>query len=368
MHHRVMSLFERAIEFAEKGAPRAQGELLLECIRARTLDGLAAVQRLYEDMYGGFTFNLELKAPAALCLLCWHERGVDALIEGAQRTPTSKNRSLAIEVLSMVAARLEPGFVDVMLPDEVREVVRESLRQSTSLSAYARQCLTGYMLSLPSDGEAAEVAAWAFHSWSRYGGGAESAKEMFAALATRWLVIGNPTIARYRQLILDSPASEKVFQKFLEDVPQLIDPLCSEVWPRPDFHGAMEPDFVLRRSDDSYLIVEIETPAKTLVTEGLQLSAQATQAITQALQYRAFLQERPAEAKACFPNFRDPECLVVIGLERSLNAPQRKALALENEHRSGLRIVGFDWIADRAERIRQNMISKNIAVRPLRMI
>jgi hypothetical protein len=114
--------------------------------------------------------------------------------------------------------------------------------------------------------------------------------------------------------------------------------------------------------------VEIEIPAKLLITDALQISAQATQAVTQAMQYRSFLLERSAEARTHFPEFRDPECIVVIGLEGSLVEPQRRALALENENRKGLRIVGFDWLAERAERILRNMISANIAVRPLRMI
>jgi hypothetical protein len=60
--------------------------------------------------------------------------------------------------------------------------------------------------------------------------------------------------------------------------------------------------------------------------------------------------------------------MVVLGLERELTSEQRRALALENDNRRQIRIVGFDWIAERAERILQNMIFANIAVRPLRMI
>jgi hypothetical protein len=83
------------------------------------------------------------------------------------------------------------------------------------------------------------------------------------------------------------------------------------------------------------------------------------------MQYRSFLLERFAEANAFFPEFRDPDCLVVIGLERPLSSEQQRALALDNEHRQRVRIVGFDWLAERAERILQNVISANVAVRPL---
>ncbi len=62
--------------------------------------------------------------------------------------------------------------------------------------------------------------------------------------------------------------------------------MAIKVWSQPDFHGAFEPDFVIQRVDGSYLIVEIETPCKTLVTNGNQLSAQVTAAEKQATDYR----------------------------------------------------------------------------------
>ncbi len=97
------------------------------------------------------------------------------------------------------------------------------------------------------------------------------------------------------------------------------------------------------------------------------ITRQVTQAIAQVTRYRSFLMERFQEARAHFPKFRGPDCLVVIGLERNLSAEQRHALEVDNEHRARVRVVGFDWIADRAETILRNMISVNIAVRPLRM-
>jgi hypothetical protein len=183
------------------------------------------------------------------------------------------------------------------------------------------------------------------------------------------LAVGQPTLAGYQELISNYPADEPQFQAFFERVPQLLDPLAMSVCPQPDLHGAREPDFIVKRADGTYLIVEIETPAKSLVTSSLQISAPVTQAVTQAMQYRSFLLERFPEASVHFPGFRDPDCLVVIGLERNLSAEQRRILVLENESRRGdLRIVGFDWIGERAERILHNVISANIAVRPVRMI
>ena len=82
------------------------------------------------------------------------------------------------------------------------------------------------------------------------------------------------------------------------------------------------------------------------------------------MEYRSFLLERFPQAAKYFPEFQDPECLVVIGMERNLSEEQRRALLRENQHRQGVHIVGFDWVAQRAEAI----INTDLAVRPMRMI
>ena len=51
---------------------------------------------LFEDMYGGMTFNFELKAPAAWELACWGEQGLDQLVAATLKAPTSKNVSLCL--------------------------------------------------------------------------------------------------------------------------------------------------------------------------------------------------------------------------------------------------------------------------------
>jgi hypothetical protein len=364
-----MTLQDRAKDFVETGHPRDEAQLLIDCMRARNVDGLAATQRLFEDMYGGITYNYEMKAPAAVSLICWGKEGIRALVEGARRTVSSKNTSITLQLLSTLAAGNVPALFATLVTPEILACLYPML-QDPDVRSFARQQLTEFMLSFPDDDDASAAAGSVFQHLAIAPASTNSPaiRELFGALATRWLAIGRPTLASYDDLIRKYPDEEPQFQAFFEKVPQFLDPFASAVWPKPDLHGAKEPDFVLKRADGTYLIVEIETPAKTLVTAGLQLSAQATQAITQAMQYRAFLLERFQEANTHFPEFRDPDCLVVLGLEHELTPEQHRALALENASRKEMRIVGFDWIADRAERILQNMISANIAVRPVRMI
>ena len=128
-----------------------------------------------------------------------------------------------------------------------------------------------------------------------------------------------------------------------------------------------KPDFVIRRSDNTYVVVEIETPAKSLVTGSGQLSAEVTHAEKQVVEYKNFLVQRFLQARESFPAFDEPDCLVVIGLEHTLSDEQRRTLRDANRQRNRVRIVGFDELLHRAEAVLSNVIETGIEVSRLRM-
>lgn len=362
-----MSLLRKAEDVLRYGHLKELFGFLEECLNANSVEALAAVQRLYEDDYDGITFNAELKAHAAYSLAFWGERGLDALTEAAKRNPSYKSILIALQMLATLAAgETRPPLYAIGVSQNILDKVNSALATRPSFPDAARHRLNDIVLSIADDDEAASRVGLLIQMFSYTGGGA--VKQLFAALASRWLAISKPTLTRFEALIQDHPEDEPRFQKFLEAHPQLLDPMALQVWPRPDFHGFKEPDFVIRRTDNSYVVVEIETPAKMLVTGDNQISAQVTQAVRQVMEYRTFLTQRYQEASAYFPMFQEPEGLVVIGLEGTLKDEQRKALLMENEHRHRVRIVGFDWIARRAEAITQNIIERKVDVQPLRMV
>jgi hypothetical protein len=361
-----MTPFEKAVKMASSGEPRYLPTLLTEFLEEGSIESLAATQKLFEDDYDGLTFNSELKMTAACYLLAWGERGLDAIFEAALRTCTFKNSSIALEVFASVASGERLHGLQWVYTSEQVKAVMASITNWPSLAIVAKRHLRAFILSLPTLDDAALAVSGALSFLSLTG--SEALKELFVAISARGVAIGTPILKAYTDLICLSPIDETRFQAFFERHPQLLDPMAFQVWPRPDLHGAKEPDFVIRRTDNSYLVVEIEVPGKSVVTAGNQLSAQATQAVTQALSYKAFLMERFPEAAQTFPGFREPECLVLIGLEGELNDEQRTALLRENQHRSGLKIVGFDWIAKRAEAISQNIIESRVDVQRIRMV
>ena len=359
-----MSLIEKAKEFVARGTWEDLERLLQDCVTTGTVEALAAVQILAEDMYGGLTYNSELKRCAATCLVRWKGAGVRALGEIAQRTPTLKNYSIALAMLSRLAAggKLKGTWVGASL----MELVEARVGDWDEVAEAARVELNALALSIASDDDAAFWAACAIQELAVIDG-AKEVKALFLAMAARWLAVGPRTLLAYEELLGSNPDEETQFHAFFESHPELLDPMTLEVWSKPDLHGAAEPDFVIRRIDGTYVVVEIETPGKALVTSGLQVSARTTQAVAQALGYRAFLVERWAEAAARFPGFQTPECLVVIGMERDLSVEQRHVLRRENEGRGGLRIVGFDWLAERARVLGRNVVEGSMDVRRVRM-
>jgi hypothetical protein len=98
------------------------------------------------------------------------------------------------------------------------------------------------------------------------------------------------------------------------------------------------------------------------------VTAQVTQAERQAAEYRAFLIRRFEDSSRYFPAFDEPDCLVVIGCEDSLNQQQRVVLRDANNSRKRLRIVGFDWLMRRSRAVLHNLIEGAVEVSKLRMI
>ena len=358
-----MSLRDDVENFIKHGHPKELQALLDACAKDDSLEALMCITRMFEDMYGGITFNFELKAPPAWELACCGERGLDQLVDATLKTPTSKNVSLCLQILTLLSAGDDFSVAPVFCDEPRRAKLHALLRANPALRIYARSKLLAFLLSVEDEDELLEMVSTGF-SRAAFSptSGTGPAKELFAALSARWLTISEPLLRRYESLIADRPDDEPAFQAFFTEHPQVLDPMAAEVWAQPNLHGAQRPDFVIRRFDNSYVVVEIETPAKQLVTSTNQMSAWVTHAVAQAAEYRRFIERLPT-AQTHFPHLDQVTCLVVIGLEHALNANQQQALRNYNREHYGLQVVGFDWLARRGRAIRENLIKTGVSVR-----
>jgi hypothetical protein len=324
------------------------------------VEALRAVQMLFEDMYGGHTFNTEMKAPAAWCLVRWGEAGLEALLEAAYRTSTFKNHMLTLEVLATLASRQGVPERFWRVPDSLTKRIIECSSGMEALPQLAGQQLRRYMLSFEDDQDLLLPLGTQFQTAAVMN--PEVVGALVQAMAGRWLAVRTSTLEAFDALIKEHPGDESTFQAFFENHPLMIDPIAFEVYPQPSIHGAKEPDFLVRRADNTFVVVEIETPGKLLMTRSNKLSAEATHAVAQVTDYADFLRDRAATIRQNLPSFRQPEGLVVIGLEDGLTEVQARALRLDNESRHNVKVVGFDWIAKRARSTFENIVAGGIVV------
>jgi hypothetical protein len=350
-----LDLISRADQFINSGHVNDFQPLILDCVNSRSFEGLVAVKRLARDMYGGMTFNSLFKAPAAYSLLSWRDKGLQTLVENAFEESSLKNFSLAFKILASISAGGTPRELELYLQDtELIKAISNAVGNWSDLTLLAQQHLNKLVMSIEDDDEAILFAATSLMGLTSLD--IAAAKHLFLALSIRWSSVGLPVITDYEKLLAEKADDETAFQAFFEKHPLILDPQTLCVWAQPDFHGQKEPDFVIQRTDNTYVIVEIEVPSKPLITKANQLSADATHAITQVLEYRSFLIERFSDASATFPNFNMPKGLVVIGMEEVLTDNQLSALRRENESRNDITIVGFDALGAKAAAISQNMI------------
>jgi hypothetical protein len=328
-------------------------------LMSRVLDGGEGALREL-SCFAGNERELLMKGPAMAAMLCWKERGCETIVTAALANPTSKNLSSAYKLLSAAAAGgpIEPTLLFIH-SDELTAAVNAAVANG-QLRQPAREYLMDLLQSLDNDDLLIPLGV----AFTQLGIKTErGASELIRAISSRWLRVGPSVVKAYATLIRFNADDEPAFQKFFCEHPQILDPMALQVWSQPDFHGLQEPDFVIRRADNSYLVVEIETPAKQLITQADQLSAEATHAERQATDYRVFLDQRISEARQHFPHYSPgAECLAVIGLEGPLKNQQAKSLGNANAARHKVRIAGFDWLAKRAAAIIENMSSGEIDV------
>lgn len=344
----MLPLIDRARRFVREGSYGELWPLLMDCVIAGNIEAMLAVKLLARDMFGGHTYNWLMKAPAAYCLAVWGKEGLKALVENAIDEPTSKNFSLAFQFLSGIAESQEPQSIASSVKSaELRRAVTSAVRDWNTLAIPARTQLHRLMLSIEDDDDAGMYVSTALMGLSLQD--SDAVGNLSRALALRSIAVGPKILSKYDDLVTGSANDETLFQHFFESHPLLLDPRAVQVWAKPDFHGRLEPDFMVRTYDNKYVVVEIETPGKMLVTQQLQLGADTTHAISQVLQYQDYLRTHFTAASQVFPGFTTPDGLVVVGQEHLLTEKQKAALRSENQSRSNIKIVGFDTLADAAK-------------------
>lgn len=158
------------------------------------------------------------------------------------------------------------------------------------------------------------------------------------------------------EALIGERKSEEAYQRFLSNNPVLLDPLASDVIAKQRLGSDFVTDFVIRRLDDQYLLVEIERPDSPMFNRRDDFTAEFTHAYGQILDFQTWVEENAAYARTILTGIAAPPGLLVIGLRRMLSDRQIKKLARLNiTGRGTIQVLCFDDVLWNSRRLYENI-------------
>lgn len=172
------------------------------------------------------------------------------------------------------------------------------------------------------------------------------------------LVLNERLLSDFRQLLDVAPEREQKLHDFLIENPVFLDPMAVEVLNKHALGSDLVTDFVLRRFNDEYVLVEIEKSIDSVFTRSRQFSSEVTHAVGQVEDFQVWVADNIAYARNKLPGISRPEGLVVIGRRQGLDTGLLRKLEEANFSRRGhTRIMTFDDLLSRAEAVYRNMLN-----------
>lgn len=181
-------------------------------------------------------------------------------------------------------------------------------------------------------------------------------KFVFEVFRESSLKINGEMLNDFRKLISESTNEER-YQKFIENNPGLIDPIAMEIINKQKLGAEFITDFVVRKLDNSYILVEIEKPSTSIFTKSNDLSSDFSHALGQVLDFQEWVESNISYAQKIMPEITSPTGLLIIGLSSDLNDFQKRKLRRFNINNKGnLEVVTFDELLNRSVKLYENMI------------
>lgn len=180
------------------------------------------------------------------------------------------------------------------------------------------------------------------------------ASHVIAVLRDSSLILTAQLIEQFEDLVRqDLP--ERDYQSFLASHPIFLDPLAAEVIDRKRLGAELITDFVVRRHDDTYVVVEIEKPQDRLFTLSVDFTAQFSHASLQVLDFQGWLTENIAYAQRTLPNIETPQGLLVMGRRGDMTGAQQAKLRRWIANSRRIDVVTFDDLSARARALHASL-------------
>jgi len=179
-----------------------------------------------------------------------------------------------------------------------------------------------------------------------------SGSALLRLLADATLKISPSLIDDFHELISHAP-NEEACHKFLVRHPVFLDPLAHSI-SKQRLGIEHITDFVLRRLDDKYLLVEIEKPQDRIFTHQGDFTAQFSHALGQVLDFQAWIADNLSYAQKHLPLIVAPRGLLVMGRRSDLTDQDKRKLHQMNVSLPTIDIATFDDLYESTARLYEN--------------
>lgn len=182
--------------------------------------------------------------------------------------------------------------------------------------------------------------------------------ELFRLISNCMISINHETIDDFK-LLIEQNLREEEYQKFLERNLVLLDPLAKLIIPKQELGSDYITDFVIRKYNDEYIVVEIEKPSNKIFNENNDFNAQLFHALKQVLDFQEWVESNISYAQRHMPNISSPKGLVIIGRtnelsEERLNDLRRLNMTLNDR----VNILSYDDLIHKASLYYDYLFSK----------
>ncbi len=334
------------------------------------LVALAAQQRLAEalpvvvglaDLSG--IHDEIIAEPALAAVMAWGIEGVAALkgltLDGFQADQAQRY------LLALSAGLALVDQLPATVPAEW--LVRCGIQTDERIRGAAVATMREFMLTQASDEDVRQqlMTNLSGDLWSNRSkpAGTTTSDVFLSMLLDMRLALNRPLLEQFERLLQSAPTREEELHQFLIRHPIVLDPLASEVISKHALGTEFITDFVIKRLNDEYILVEIEKSTDRIFTQSGRLHSQLTDAISQVRDFQAWIHDNIAYARNRLPGIRRPEGLVVIGRSSQLNPQDRVRLDEENFSRRGhVRIVTFDELLEQARTVYRNLLERPVLI------
>lgn len=316
---------------------------------------LSSQDRIFDEVFA---------VPAIAMLPAWGEIGIDILLDHAFNGP---HNTAALMVLSSISLGKKPTPKTVCLLNKNHEKYFD-YRISNNLASETVKKIRATILEAISDPDKKSLIILSLgslgilsHESNEYRGCFDFYINLFL---DSHLVVNQTMLNEFETLLNSSPKKEEDLQKFLTTHPILLDPYMIELRSKHQLGDDFITDYIIRRSNNKYIVVEIENSTDKIFTKAGDFTSNLNKALAQVRDFQAWISENKAYAQKKLPGIDHPSGLVIIGRNKDIDDINMKRLSEENYSRRGyLKIVTYDNLLDQGIVVYKNLLNLPLVFR-----